>query len=79
MFVLNIDEIMFEACCPTSVKEDVEETEYRVPNIYRWMTPKVRVCLCLCLPVLSVCLCLCVCVRARVRVCACMSIICMYI
>ena len=42
MFVLNIDEIIFESCCPTSVKEDVEETEYRLPNVYNWMTPTVQ-------------------------------------
>merc|ERR1719199_1292316 len=42
MFVLNIDEIVFEACCPTSVKEDVDETEYRLPNVYKWMSPTVQ-------------------------------------
>jgi len=33
MFVLNIDEIVFEACCPDGIKEDVEETEYRLPPV----------------------------------------------
>jgi len=42
MFVLNIDEIVFEACCPASVKDDVEETEYRLPSISGWMTPKIE-------------------------------------
>jgi len=32
MFVLNIDEIVFEACCPLKVKDDVEETEYKIPT-----------------------------------------------
>ena len=27
MFVLNVDEIVFESCCPTSIKDDVEETQ----------------------------------------------------
>jgi len=30
MFVLNVDEIVFESCCPGSIKEDVEETKYRI-------------------------------------------------
>ena len=32
MFVLNVDEIVFESCCPGSIKEDVEETKYRIVN-----------------------------------------------
>jgi len=32
MFVLNVDEIVFESCCPQKIKEDVEETKYRVPK-----------------------------------------------
>ena len=32
MFVLNVDEIVFESCCPTSIKDDVEETQYRIPQ-----------------------------------------------
>jgi len=42
MFVLNIDEIVFDACCPVSVKDDVEETEYRLPNIQWWMSPEIE-------------------------------------
>ncbi|EKX45784.1 hypothetical protein GUITHDRAFT_152566 [Guillardia theta CCMP2712] len=33
MFVLNVDEIVFESCCPEKIKEDVQETKYRVPKI----------------------------------------------
>jgi len=35
MFVLNVDEIIYQSCCPASIMEDVEETRYRVPNIFR--------------------------------------------
>lgn len=33
MFVLNVDELIYEACCPTPIMEDVEETRYRMPSL----------------------------------------------
>lgn len=33
MFVLNVDEIVFESCCPGKIKQDVEETEYLIPIV----------------------------------------------
>ena len=33
MFVLNVDEIIYQSCCPATIMEDVEETKYRVPNV----------------------------------------------
>ena len=35
MFVLNVDEIVFESCCSPIIREDVEETKYQVPSIRR--------------------------------------------
>jgi hypothetical protein len=31
MFVLNVDEIVFESCASKKIREDVEETKYRIP------------------------------------------------
>ena len=43
MFVLNIDEIVFEACCPSSIKDDCEETEYRLPRMKgSWILQSAR-------------------------------------
>jgi len=33
MFVLNIDEIVFAACCPTAVASNMEETEYKIASL----------------------------------------------
>jgi len=33
MFVLNVDEIVFESCCPAPIREDVGETKYRIPRV----------------------------------------------
>ena len=33
MFVLNVDELIFAACCVSYVKSDVEETRYKVRNL----------------------------------------------
>jgi len=33
MFVLNVDEIVFDSCCPGKIQADVRETEYLVPRI----------------------------------------------
>ena len=33
MFVLNVDEIVFESCCPENIQDDVGETEYLVPGV----------------------------------------------
>jgi hypothetical protein len=30
MFVLNVDEIMYDACCASSVRDDMQNTSYRV-------------------------------------------------
>ena len=29
MFVLNVDELIFEACCPKQIKQDIDDTKYR--------------------------------------------------
>jgi hypothetical protein len=31
MFAQNVDELIYESCCPVPIMEDVEETKYRVP------------------------------------------------
>lgn len=33
MFVLNVDELMYESCCPSNIREDVQSTKYRVRNM----------------------------------------------
>jgi hypothetical protein len=33
MFVLNVDEIVFDSCCPGKIKDDVGETEYLIPIV----------------------------------------------
>ena len=33
MFVLNVDEIVFESCCSPKIHEDVVETKYRIPHL----------------------------------------------
>lgn len=33
MFVLNVDELIFESCCVEDIVEDVEETKYRIPRM----------------------------------------------
>ena len=33
MFVLNVDEIVFDSCCPLKIADDVKETEYLIPKI----------------------------------------------
>ena len=33
MFVLNVDELIFESCCPYNIQADVRETEYLIPKI----------------------------------------------
>lgn len=33
MFVLNVDELVFESCCMASIMQDVEETKYRIRRI----------------------------------------------
>jgi len=33
MFVLNVDELIYEACCMSDIIQDVEETKYRVLNV----------------------------------------------
>jgi len=35
MFVLNVDEIVFESCCSPKIHEDVVETKYRIPNLMK--------------------------------------------
>ena len=30
MFVLNVDEIVFAACCPEAISENMEESRYKV-------------------------------------------------
>lgn len=44
MFVLNVDELIYETCCPMPIIDDVEETKYRVPNtgISKLVPPKWR-------------------------------------
>ena len=32
MFAQNVDELIYESCCPVPIMEDVEETKYRVPT-----------------------------------------------
>jgi hypothetical protein len=33
MFVLNVDELIFESCCPGNIQSDVRETEYLIPKV----------------------------------------------
>lgn len=33
MFAQNVDELIFESCCPLPIMEDVEETRYCIPNL----------------------------------------------
>lgn len=33
MFVLNVDELVFESCCSPKIREDVSETKYCIPSI----------------------------------------------
>ena len=33
MFVLNVDEVVYDACCSPKIRSDVEATRYRVPQL----------------------------------------------
>jgi hypothetical protein len=33
MFVLNVDEIVFDSCCPSKIADDLKETEYLIPKV----------------------------------------------